>query len=193
MTWYLYLITFKLLTPLHIGFHKVMHLFRTRLYVPAKPFWGALTAKMTRYFKSNNYCDIGNALKEVMRFGYFYLSDGKEIFIPKYEEKGIKYGKLSRIEFEKKFLYSLTSTAIDPYSSTAEEQMLHEVEYINPYIIENNEEMPKPVYIKGIIWVSEYSGSLSIKEFQDNDFLIEYKNILVVGIPVKLSAISIFS
>ncbi len=172
MGWHPYLLTFRLRSPLHIGFHKVMHLFRTRAYVPARPFWGALTAKLTRRLESSNYREVGEFLKKVVRFGYFYLSDGNNVFIPKYTKEGLKFGNLSQIEFERKYIGSLISTSIEPYSLTAEEGMLHEVEFISPYEIEGKNEEPKSVFLKGLLWISERSvGKLAV-QVNKNDFSI---------------------
>jgi len=175
MRWHLYLLTFRLKSPIHIGFHKVMHLSRTRAYVPARPFWGSLTAKLAGCLKSRDYREIGDFLKKAMRFGYLYLSDGNNLFIPKYTHEGLKFGKLSRIEFEKRFIGSLTSTSIEPWSFTAEEGMLHEVEFISPYEMHGENEEPKPVFLKGLLWVSEkLEGKLKI-QIDENDFSIGYE------------------
>jgi len=149
-----------------------MHLFRTRAYVPAKPFWGALTAKLTQNLKSSNYREVGEFLKKVMRFGYLYLSDGNDVFIPKYTQEGLKFGNLSQIEFEKRFISSLASTSIEPYSFTAEEGMLHEVEFISPYEIHKENEEPKPVFLKGLLWISEGSEEEMKVQINENDFSI---------------------
>ena len=99
MSWHLYVLTFKLKSPLHVGFHKVMHFSRTRAYVPAKTFWGALTAQLTRYLRRSDYIEIGENLKRVVRFGYFYLSkkssNGEEkVFIPNYTNEGLRFGDM---------------------------------------------------------------------------------------------------
>lgn len=93
MSWHLYVLEFQLKAPVHVGFHKVMHLFRTRPYVPAKPMWGAITAKLTKELKIHNYERVGNFLNRAMRFGYFYLSDDNDVYIPKYTKNGIVFGK----------------------------------------------------------------------------------------------------
>ena len=172
MSWHLYSLTFRLKSPLHVGFHKVMHLFRTRAYVPARPFWGALTAKLTRRLKSSNYREVGEFLKNVMRFGYLYLSDGNDVFIPKYTDEGLKFGNLPQMEFEKRFISSLASTSIEPCSFTAEEGMLHEVEFISPYEIHKENEEPKPVFLKGLLWISKKSGGKFAVMVKENDFSI---------------------
>jgi len=170
MSWHLYSLTFRLKSPLHIGFHKVMHLFRTRAYVPAKPFWGALTAKLTRSLKSSNYREVGEFLKNAMRFGYLYLFDGNVVFIPKYTDEGLKFSNLPQIEFEKRFISSQASTSIEPYSFTAEEGTLHEVEFISPYEIQ--EEKPKPVFLKGLLWVSKRSEEKLVVQINEDNFSI---------------------
>jgi len=119
---------------------------------------------------------------KVMRFGYFYLSiDVDEnrniIYIPKYTGKGLKFGnipekELSQIEFEKRFISSLASTSIEPYSFTAEEGMLHEVEFISPYQIHKDNEKPKSVFLKGLLWVSERSGEKLAMQINENNFSI---------------------
>jgi hypothetical protein len=172
MSWHLYSLTFRLKSPLHIGFHKVMHLFRTRAYVPARPFWGALTAKLTRKLGLSDYVKVGEFLKKTMRFGYLYLSDGSDLFIPRYTDEGLKFGSLPLIEFEKRFISSLASTSIEPYSLTAEEGMLHEVEFVSPYEISNENEKPKPVFLKGLLWVSERSEDELTIQVNENDFSI---------------------
>ncbi|MHC1625226.1 MAG: RAMP superfamily CRISPR-associated protein [Methermicoccaceae archaeon] len=172
MSWHLYSLRFQLRSPLHIGFHKVMHLFRTRAYVPAKPLWGALTAKLTPALRLTEYDKVGSLLKDAVRFGYFYLSDGNRTFIPKYTTEGLKFESLPQADFDKRFIGSMTSTAIEPYSFTAEEGMLHEVEYISPYIINDG----KRVFIVGLLWMSELSrDGFSIK-LDDNDISIAYNS-----------------
>ncbi|RLG20790.1 hypothetical protein DRN74_04635 [Candidatus Micrarchaeota archaeon] len=172
MSWYLYSLTFRVKSPLHVGFHKVMRLFQTRVYVPARPFWGALTAKLTRSLKSSNYREVGEFLKKVMRFGYLYLSDGNNLFILKYTDDVLKFGNLPQIEFEKRFISSLTSTSIEPYSFTAEEGMLHDVEFISPYEIHKENEESKPVFLKGLLWISERSEEKLAVQTNENNFSI---------------------
>jgi len=172
MSWSLYLLTFKLKSPLHIGFHKVANLSRTRAYIPARTFWGALTAKLTRKLKSSNYREVGEFLKNTIRFGYFYISDGNNIFIPKYTDEGLKFGELPQVEFEKRFIRSFISTSVEPYSLTAEEGTLHEIEFISSYELGREDEEPKPVFIKGVLWVSELLESRLKIHTDENDFSI---------------------
>ena len=169
MGWNLYTITFKVKSPIHIGYHKVMHLYKTRLYIPAKPLWGALTAKLTRLLNLTNYEDVGEFLKKSIRFGYLYIYDGNNIIIPKYTDLGLKFGDISKVEFEKRFIGSFTSTSIDSFTFTAEEGMLHEIEFIKPY-----EGVNKPVFLKGLLWIREYSYIDFTIQKDNNDFIIMY-------------------
>lgn len=167
MTWYLYSWSFRLKTPLHVGFHKVMHFFRTRPYVPGKLLWGALTAKLTPMLGVNDYQKVGDFLKKAIRFGYLYPCVDDQFFLPKYTEDGLVFCSLSKNEFEKKFISSMASTAIDSDSLSAEEGMLHEVEFINPYTIDDG----KPVLMKGLLWILvENHGNE--REFSENGFNI---------------------
>jgi len=167
MSWMVFKWTFRLKSPLYVGFHKVMHFYRTRPYVPGKPLWGALTAKLTPLLGLNDYQKVGEFLKKAIRPGYLYSyiesNEKSELYYPKYTEKGLMYGLLSKYEFEKRFISSMASTAIEAQSLTAEDGMLHEVEFISPYTIDDG----KPVFMSGFIWVREFSEneiSLSIKD-----------------------------
>jgi hypothetical protein len=144
-----------------------MHFYRARPYVPGKPLWGALTAKLTPLLGLDDYQKVGEFLKKAIRPGYLYpyikSSEKGELYYPKYTEKGLMFGPLQQNEFEKKFISSTASTAIEAQSFTAEEGMLHEVEFISHYTIDDG----KPVFMSGFIWVREFSEneiSLSIKD-----------------------------
>lgn len=172
MSWHCYQLTFKIVSPLHIGFHKVMHLYRTRYYVYGKLLWGAVTAKLTKLLESD-YQVVGAFLREAMRFGYFYISAQNEIYLPKYTEEGLKFHTLTISNFEKKFIYSMASTAIEPNSLTAEEGMLYEVEFINPYTLDDSKE----VYLKGLIWIKEFNGKgVQLKKTNTNEWLFKFND-----------------
>ncbi len=188
MSWHLYSLTFKLESPLHVGAHKVLHLFRTRHFVPARPLWGALTAMLTRYLDSTNYNKVGTFLRKAARFSYFYLSDENEIFIPRYTDDGLKFGNFSQIEFEKRFMSSMASTAIESNSFTAEEGMLHDVEFISPHQIHVDKDAPKPVFLKGLLWISERSDDSLEIQIDENDVLITNgeKSVTFSGLAMNL-------
>lgn len=168
MNWNCYQLTFRIRSPLHIGFHKVMHFYRTRYYFYGKLLWGAMTARLAPLL-GTDYRQVGAFLKEAIRFGYFYLSTQDEIYIPRYTDKGLKFGSLSLSEFERKIVSSIASTAIEPNLLTAEEGMLYEVDFINPYTIDEAAQ----VRLKGLIWLRELDGQeLQLKYSDDNWFII---------------------
>lgn len=172
MDWNLYEFIFKLKSPLHIGFHKVLIFSKTRYYAPGKLIWAGLTSKVTPLFGITNYETVGQFFKESMRYGYFYLCVDEILYIPKYTEEGLKFGPLSQNEFEKRFITSIASTAIQPESLTAEEGMLHEIEIINPYTIDNG----KPVYLKCLVWVKNKSKNGLNIEPKENEINISYND-----------------
>lgn len=151
-----------------------MHLMRTRLYVPGRTLWGAVTVRLVQKTGKGDYKKAGQFLKEQMRFGYLYLSDGEELFIPKYTEEGLKFGGVSLYEFEKKCVHSISTTSIDAYSLSAEEETLHHLEHINPYSMDDS----SPLSLKGLLWVKKLE---SFSE-QDDDLSLKYE-----GARLKLS------
>jgi hypothetical protein len=152
-----------------------MHLLRTRPYVPGKLLWAALTAKLTPILGIDNYTGVGNFLKETMRFGYLYPCIDEQPLLPKYTEEGLMFGDLSQNIFEKKFISSITSAAIDPDSLSAEEGMLHMVEFISPYNIDNG----KPTLLKGLLWIKESSTDSFSIVMKNNQAFIKYKTMEV--------------
>lgn len=167
MSWQVYEWKFRLKSPLHIGFHKIMHFFKTRPYVPGKILWAALTAKLTPMLGINDYKKVGEFLKKIVRIGYLYPYVEGQFYNPQYTEEGLKFGSLTQNEFEKKLISSMASAAIDAESLTAEEGMLHEVEFISPYTIDNG----KQVYLKGLLWLREFSED-GLKLSKSNNELI---------------------
>lgn len=178
MGWGLYSLVFRLKSSLHIGYHKTLHLVRTRLYVPARTFWGALTVRLVQETGASNYEKAGQFLKEQMRFGYLYFSDGKKLFIPQYTKEGLKLEQMHLYEFEKRYVRSVSTTAIDAYSLSADEETLHHLEYINPRGMDDS----SPVFLKGLLWVRLENFSE-----QGNDLSFRYE-----GIQLRLSELMQF-
>ncbi len=157
--WNVYKIVFRLLSPLHIGCKKMENIQYTRRYVPAKTFWGALTAAIAKMQNDRNYQDIGDFLKANLRFSYFYLSennDGSEQMIPSYYKKELKFGRYSKPEFENRFVDSYASTAISPTIKSAEEESLHEIEILTHYKKDSGD----PVFLVGYILEKQNAGNL---------------------------------
>ncbi len=170
MSWRVFNAEFKAKTSLHIGYHKVGLLQRTRYYVPGKLLWAGLTAKVTPILKNkptgSDYKDIGDFLQENMIFSYYFLKCEGNEFKPKFIEGiGLTYGIKSTQEFEKSFITSIPSTAIDSETMSAEDETLHEIEVISSH----NKESNQPVSIFGHIFVKEgVDGNLSL-DVEDNE------------------------
>ncbi len=152
-------VSFKLKSPLHIGYmpFKGSVISPTRYYVPGRNLWGAITKRITEHLcenpVGNNYKDIGATVKDNFRFSYLYVYDGINIYFPRYTEHGLKYGNITRSEFEHRFIGSQISTAIDS-TGTAKNASLHEIEFINNKFKDTNGNI-KDVRIMGCVWVKE--------------------------------------
>jgi hypothetical protein len=139
MTWQLYGLTYELLSPLHIGYHKIGNVQRTRYYIPARNLWGAVTERLTRSGFSTpdapqgDYRRIGDWVKRHCAFSYFFVCDGDKLLHPRYAQDGVCYGHLSAAEFERRWLSAHVTTALDAATTSAETGSLHEVEFIAPY------------------------------------------------------------
>jgi len=146
MAWQAYRWIWRLESPLHIGFSPAGMLNRTRLYIPARAIWGALTAELARQNAQGNWPDyqrVGRNFKENARFSYLYPAE--EVngqwypWLPRYEKGlGLCWQRqdggtlLPDRVFRQRLLSTHLSTAIDPASDTAAEGTLREVEYIMP-------------------------------------------------------------
>ena len=184
-------IVFKLKSPLHIGYlpFKGSVVSPTRYYVPGRNLWGAVTKRITEYLFDNpnakNYRNIGRQVMENFRFSYFYLYDEKTIYFPHYTDEGLEYGdnkkKITKAEFEHKFIGSIISTAIDR-DGTAKNKSLHEIEFINNKFKDKDGNI-KPVMIAGCIWIKRIKNDAKIKneynlEIKDNRIFVDDLNII---------------
>ena len=136
MTWQCFQIAYELRSPLHIGYHKVGNVQRTRYYIPARNLWGAITERLTRSgFETNNvsegdYRQVGAWVKDHLAFTYFFMHNGNHLLFPAFSEQGLCYGNLREYEFERRYISSLVTTALDAATTSAEANSLHEVESI---------------------------------------------------------------
>jgi hypothetical protein len=121
---------------MHIGYHKFSNVQQTRYYVPARNLWGAMTERLTRRgFKTTdviegNYGQVGEWVKDHLAFTYFFLLEGKDLLWPRFTEDRLCYGDLSEYEFERRYLSSHVTTALEAETSSAEQNSLHEVEFV---------------------------------------------------------------
>ena len=125
MTWTAYQVTFRLLSPLHIGWRKLGNLQQTRPYVTGRSLWGAFTARLTREFGSNDYEGVGKQVDQQLAFTYFYPSTQPDnVLLWPWPDQWD--------EFAWTFLGSYASTALENVRN-AEAGSLHETEHIAPY------------------------------------------------------------
>ncbi len=180
MAWKVYKAIFKAKSPIHIGAQRVGMIQRTRHYIPAMSFWGALTSRLTRALyespESSDYENVGKFCHAHLLSSYFFpsLSDesAQKVLRPKYEEGKWVYGKqMPRAEFEARHLAGYVSTAIKPESTAARDESLHEIQFILPRI--RNEDTMMPVYFWGYLFAreGEYCGRLQL-ECKDDDILV---------------------
>ncbi len=139
MTWQILSVTYELTSPLHIGYHKIGNVQRTRYYVPARNLWGAVTEALTRRgfaaddAPQGDYAKIGEWVKTHCAFSYWFVCDGETLLNPRYVNGELKYGGLRAAEFEQRYLGSHVTTALDVETTSAQDGSLHEVEFIAPY------------------------------------------------------------
>lgn len=139
MGWTMYTAIYELRSPLHIGYHKIGNVQRTRYYIPARNLWGAVTEALTRRGFSTagapqgDYQQIGEWVKTHCAFGYWFIQENGQLLYPNYDEGKLKYGYLTVADFERRYLDAHVTTALDPSTTSAEEGSLHEVEFIAPY------------------------------------------------------------
>ena len=151
MAWRAYKVVFRLRSPMHIGMSKVGNLQRTRYYVPGRVFWGALTMRMTREkhspaTDSGLYKAVAESVHDHLAYTYFYpatadSNGGYEVSLPWEDENAFTY----------RFIRSYASTALNYSMQSAEEAMLHEVEFISPHTLDEG----KPVFLVGYIFEKE--------------------------------------
>lgn len=157
MAWQLYRLTYELLSPLHIGYHKVGNVQRTRYYIPARNLWAAVTERLTRSGFSTpdapqcDYQKIGIWVKQHCAFSYFFVCDGDKLLYPHYDaQDGLCYGHWSAAEFERRWLSAHVTTALDAATTSAETGSLHEVEFIAPY-----DDQAKRTCVRGWLFLDE--------------------------------------
>lgn len=168
MTWQCFQVIYELLSPLHIGYRKVGNVQRTRYYIPARNIWGAVTEALTRRgfqvkdAPQGSYEKMGEWVKAHCAFGYWFVRANGQGLEPCYEQDGLKYGGMTAFEFERCYLGSHVTTALEPATTSAEEGSLHEVEFISPFHPFNpaEEEKVSRTELGGWLFLDEVASSL---------------------------------
>ena len=144
-------------SPIHIGWHDLGFVQRTRYYIPARNLWGALVAglaaRKTPLEVPDIYTKAQTEFRDNLRVTYFFpLLDRDRWLLPKFHEQhGLLLGGMTEADFERHFLASQTSTALDASSLTAQEGALHESEYLAP----RGREDEGPLRFQGYVLVRE--------------------------------------
>lgn len=159
MSWQCARLTYELRSPLHIGYHRIGNVQRTRCYVPARNLWAAVTERLTRNgfsggLPEGDYEKIGDWVAGHLAFTYFFVSDGDELLYPKYDASGLTYGGLPRYRFERRYLSAHVTTALDAGTGSAETGSLHEVEYVAHRYVDDNQQ-PKTTRVAGWVFFDE--------------------------------------
>jgi hypothetical protein len=142
MAWQMFRVTYELHSPLHIGYHKVGNVQRTRYYIPARNLWGAVTEALTRRGfatevlkkqRPDDYPAVGDWVKAHCAFGYWFVEESGALLAPQYRNSQLCYGQYTAAEFERRYLNAHVTTALDPSATSAQDGSLHEVEFIAPH------------------------------------------------------------
>lgn len=159
MSWNAYFLKYRLASPIHIGDLALGNVQKTKLYIPGKTLWGAATAVLTySLFKSpssKDYQAVGEYVRQAVRFGYFFIEDDRDRYVPIWSSIGLRYGselKLTQEEMEFHFLHSEASTAIIKNQFAADPSTLHETEYIWPQN-RNGDNGIKSIYFSGYAYL----------------------------------------
>lgn len=139
MHWKAYRLVYQAKSPVHIGWHTLGYIKRTRYYIPGKTMWGAMTANLARANAKDlpfpKYKEYGDLLKESILPSYFFPAfESDKPLMPKFTDSGACFGQYTQTEFERIFIRSFGQTAVLPDSNSAEDGSLHESEYIAPSI-----------------------------------------------------------
>lgn len=142
MTWTAYQVTFKVLSPIHIGWHKLGNLQRTRPYITGRNLWGALTSRLTRESGSNGYESFGRQVDNQLAFTYFYPSTKQDaVTLWPWPDQWDTFAWT--------FLGSYASTALEN-GRGAEAGSLHETEFIAPRTRDG-----EPVFLVGYFFAKD--------------------------------------
>ena len=180
MKWTAYRLVYQAKSPIHIGWHTLGYIKLTRYYITGKSMWGAMTANLARVLPINkkldeHYKEIGNILmnRDIL-VSYFYPAlDPDMPLLPRFTQDGLKYGECTASEFERLFIKSYGQTAVLPESNTAEDETLHESEYIAS-IVEDN----KPVCFVGYVFINDDAKNVDDRTIGWDDKDIRLKDIV---------------
>jgi hypothetical protein len=154
MNWRCFRITFELLSPLHIGFHKVGSVQRTRHYIPARNLLASSAESFVRSgLLPHPYQDALRRVQERFAFSYFFVDEERDL-TPGYTDTGLKYGEVQKDSFERRYISAHVTTAIEASAGSAEDGSLHEVEFISSHTLDDTQK-PTRTRMSGYIFVRD--------------------------------------
>jgi hypothetical protein len=168
MTWTLFRWVWQLEGPMHIGMPPAGSLNRTRLYVPARAMWGALTAELARQEaqqgKEPQYQAVGENLQKGYRFTYLFPAKrngaGWQAWLPTYREAlgpGWKredgWGSEGDRQFRRRLLSTRPGTSIDASTDAADNGSLRETECIEAHWRDERGQDAGPVAMVGYAFI----------------------------------------
>lgn len=146
MSWSLFRWVWQLESSLHVGMPPAGSLNRTRLYVPARALWGALTAEVSRREARNSsapaYPTVGESMQKDYRFTYLFPAEEVEGiwrgWLPLYREalgpawvrEDWPQHAVPDRPFRRRLLATRPGTSIDPRTDATEDGSLRETECI---------------------------------------------------------------
>jgi hypothetical protein len=143
MVWKAYILTYRAVTPILLGYHPLGFIQRTRYYAPGWTLWGAITAQLTRAClpkaTGKDYEAVGCFVAENLPTSYaFILVDGEPTWTH-FIDGRLHYGPLAAAEFEARFVTSWGQTAVVPGNLTAQTGTLHETEALTAHDLVSGE------------------------------------------------------
>lgn len=168
MSWNLHRWTWRVASPLFVGATPSGALNRCRVYVPARPLWGALTAELARREANGDpaYRKVGDDLHDHVRLSYLYPAESGGAdwvaWLPQYcAGDGLCWVReggddsVADRRFRRRLLWTRPGTAIDPDSDSALEGSLRETECVQTRW-RNDEDSPGgPVAMVGYVWIKQ--------------------------------------
>jgi len=151
VSWSLFRWVWQLEGPLYVGMPPSGSLNRTRVYVPARAVWGALTAELARCEANGaevQYPTVGRSLQDGYRFTYLFPAEvsGREwkTWLPTYQDgKGLAWrheddskdsdAAVPDRAFRRRLLSTRPSTAINASTDAVEDGSLRETECIEAH------------------------------------------------------------
>jgi len=169
VTWSLFRWVWQLESPLYVGMPPAGSLNRTRIYVPARTLWGAMTAELSRREAQSGqtpqYQSVGEALQQNYRFTYLYPAQQTEkkwlVWLPAYRNKlGLSWVRedlpdvvLGDRQFRRRVLSTRPGTSIDASTDAAEDGSLRETECIEARWRDGRGRDAGPVALVGYVFI----------------------------------------